>query len=156
MRRPIKRRPPLGPDYKYDSVVVEQFVNYIMERGKKHVARTIVYGALDDIKEDSKHDNPLEVFETALRNAGPLAEVRSRRIGGATYQVPREVKPNRKLALAMRWIIGAAKSKKGMPMRKRLKEEILAASKNEGEAIKKRENVMKMAEANRAFAHFAW
>ncbi|PIR45140.1 MAG: 30S ribosomal protein S7 [Candidatus Vogelbacteria bacterium CG10_big_fil_rev_8_21_14_0_10_51_16] len=156
MRRPIKRRPKLSPDYKYESVVVEQFVNYIMERGKKNVARAIVYGALENIKSELKHDNALEIFETALRNAGPIAEVRSRRIGGATYQVPREVRPERKLALAMRWIIDAARAKKGMPMAKRLSGELIAASKNEGEAIKKRENVMKMAEANRAFAHFAW
>ena len=156
MRRKIKRRPKLQPDYKYNSVEVAQFINYIMERGKKNAARSIVYGALDDIKETLKHDNPLEVFEMALRNTGPVAEVRSRRIGGATYQVPREVRPERKLALSMRWIIGAAKAKKGMPMRKRLMEELIAASKNEGEAMKKRETTMKMAEANRAFAHFAW
>ena len=137
-------------------MTVSQFINYIMERGKKNAARSIVYGALDDIKENLKHDNPLEVFDMAMRNAGPVAEVRSRRIGGATYQVPREVRPERKLALAMRWIIGAAKAKKGMPMRKRLMEELIAASKNEGEAMKKRETTMKMAEANRAFAHFAW
>jgi len=156
MRRTIKRRPPVAPDYKYNSREVAILINYVMERGKKNVARSIVYGALDEIKESLKHDNPLEVLETALRNAGPVAEVRSRRIGGATYQVPREVRPSRKLALAMRWIIGASKAKKGMPMHKRLAGELIAASKNEGEAIKKRENVTKMAEANRAFAHFAW
>lgn len=156
MRRKVKNRHKVAPDFKYNSIQVEQFINYVMECGKKNTARKVVYGALEGIKETLKHDNPLEVFETALRNAGPAAEIRSRRIGGATYQVPREVRPSRKMALAMRWIINAAKAKKGMPMHRRLKEELIAASKNEGEAIKKRETTMKMAEANRAFAHFAW
>lgn len=156
MRRKVKNRNVVKPDFKYNSVILEQFVNYIMDSGKKNTARKVVYAALEEIKTELKHDNPLEVFEAAIRNAGPVAEVRSRRIGGATYQVPREVRPARKTSLAMRWIIGAAKAKKGMPMAKRLKEELIAASKNEGEAVKKRENTMKMAEANRAFAHFAW
>ena len=126
-----------------------------MERGKKNTARKIVYGAFDAVKEEAKTD-PLEVFETALKNAGPTMEVRSRRVGGANYQIPREVRPERRQALGMRWIIEAAKGKKGKPMHKRLAEEIVLASKNEGEAIKKKENTHKMAEANKAFAHFAW
>ena len=132
-----------------------KLVNYCMERGKKNVARSIVYGAFEDIKTQTKRE-PLEIFDEAIRNAGPLLEVRSRRIGGANYQVPREVRENRRLSLALRWIIAAAKAKKGKPMRTKLAEEFMAASKNEGEAVKKRENVHKMAEANRAFAHFSW
>lgn len=127
-----------------------------MEEGKKNAARSIVYGALDFIKEKTKNDNPVEIFETALKNAGPTLEVRSRRIGGANYQVPREVRPERRQALAMRWIIDAARSKKGKPMHMKLAEELIAASNNEGEAIKKKENTHKMADANKAFAHFAW
>ena len=134
---------------------VEKFINYVMEEGKKEIARKVVYGAFDFIKEKEKKD-PVEIFETAIKNASPLIEVRSRRIGGANYQVPREVRPERRLILAMRWIVGAAKSKKGVPMHKKLAEELLLASRNEGEAIKKRENTHRMAEANKAFAHFSW
>jgi len=129
-------------------------VNYVMGSGKKNTARKIVYGAIDIIKEKSK--DPIEVLETALKNVSPTMEVRSRRVGGANYQIPREVRPERRLFLGMRWIIEAAKSKKGLPMHKRLAEEIMAASKNEGDAVKKRENTHKMADANKAFAHFAW
>jgi small subunit ribosomal protein S7 len=156
MRRAIKRRKPAEAEYKYNSVKLAQFINYTMHDGKKEVARAAVYGMLDDIKEMLKVENPLEVFEQAIKNVGPTTEVRSRRIGGATYQVPREVRPERKQALAYRWILDAARSKKGAPIRKRLADEIVAASKNEGEAVKKRENTQKMADANRAFAHFAW
>ena len=157
MRRPVKKRKPVGEDYKYNSAVVEKFVNYVMERGKKSVARDVVYGAFDKIKESKEVTaSPIEVFEAALRNAGPIMEVRSRRIGGANYQVPREVRPERKSFLAMNWIINAAKAGKGKPMADRLANEIMLASKNEGEAIKKRENTHKMAEANKAFAHFSW
>ena len=156
MRRKIKRRKPVGPDFKYNSPKVAQFINYTMHDGKKEVARANVYGMLEDVKEKLKVDNPLEVFELALKNVGPITEVRSRRIGGATYQVPREVRPERRQALAFRWILDAARAKKGKPIRVRLADEIIAASKNEGEAVKKRENTQKMAEANRAFAHFAW
>mgnify|MGYP001606919706 CR=1 FL=1 len=155
MRRPVKKRRAILPDTVYESVPVTKLVNYIMERGKKNVARSIVYGAFDQIKEGSKA-NPVEVLDLAIKNVGPQMEVRSRRVGGANYQVPHEVRPERQLALAYRWIIGAARSKKGKPIAARLAEELLAASKNEGEAVKKRENVHKMAEANRAFAHFAW
>lgn len=140
----------------YNSEKLGKFINYIMLDGKKETARKIVYGALDIIKEKTNNPNPLEVFDLALRNAGPLIEVRSRRIGGANYQVPREVRPERRLALSFRWIIDAARSKKGQPMNMRLADEIISASKNEGIAIKKREDTHKMAESNKAFAHFAW
>ena len=127
-----------------------------MERGKKETARKVVYGAFTAVKEKTKNDNPLEVFETALKNVTPLMEVRSRRVGGANYQVPVEVRAERRQLLSMNWIIDAARAKKGKPMSEKLADEIIAASKNEGEAVKKRENVHKMAEANKAFAHFAW
>jgi len=126
-----------------------------MDSGKKVTARRIVHGAFDVVKEKTKED-PIIIFDAALRNVGPNLEVRSRRVGGANYQVPREVRPERKLSLSMRWIIEAARSKKGSPMHKKLADELIAASKNEGEAVKKRENTHKMAEANKAFAHFAW
>jgi len=155
MRRKVKNRNIPEPDHVYNSPVVAKLINTIMERGKKNTARTIVYGAFADIKEQTKQE-PMEVFDTAMRNAGPLMEVRSRRIGGANYQVPREVRPERRTALAMRWMIAAAKHAKGKPMRQKIAAEIIAASKNEGEAVKKRENTHKMAEANRAFAHFTW
>lgn len=155
MRRKVKVKFKVAPDHIHDSLVVAKFINYVMERGKKEAARKIVYGAFEEIKETTKSD-PMEIFETALKNVGPLMEVRSRRVGGANYQIPREVRPERKTFLAMKWIISAAKSRKGSPMVKRLSEELVLASKGEGEAVKKRENMHKMAEANRAFAHFAW
>jgi small subunit ribosomal protein S7 len=154
MRTKLKVKKEIKPDFIYHSVKVEKFINYIMNEGKKNVARKIVYGMFDDIKETTKQD-PLEVFETAITNVAPLTEVRSRRIGGANYQVPQEVRPERRMSLAFRWLIGAARSKKGQPIRKKLLTEFLAAAKNEGEAVRKRETVHKMAEANRAFAHFA-
>lgn len=156
MRRKVKNRNIAAPDPIYNSEKVAKFINCIMERGKKNVARKIVYDALTTIKEKAKVEDPIIVFEEALRNAGPSMEVRSRRVGGANYQVPREVRPERKQALAIRWIIEAASGKKGAPMAEKLADELIAASKNEGEAIKKRENTIKMAEANKAFAHFAW
>ncbi len=156
MRRPIKDKRNIQPDRVYDSLTIERFTNYIMQEGKKNVARKIVYGALDIVKEKTKVKDPMEVFNGAIKNAGPLMEVKSRRIGGANYQVPRETKEDRRLALAMRWIIEAAKSKKGSPMSKRLADELIAANNNEGEVVKKKENVHKMADANKAFAHFAW
>lgn len=155
MRRPIKDKRNIQPDRVYNSVVIERFINYIMLNGKKSTTRRVVYDAFDIIKEKTKTKDPMEVFNGAIKNAGPLMEVKSRRIGGANYQVPREVPANRKLALAMRWIIDAARSKKGSPMSKRLADELIAANNNEGEVIKKKENVHKMAEANKAFAHFA-
>ncbi len=155
MRGKVKNRNIVKPDYKYSSMELSKFINHVMERGKKSTATSIVYGALDEIKKSGKKDE-LATFNEAVENAGPLMEVRSRRIGGANYQVPREVRPERRQFLAMKWIKEAAGAGKGRPMHKKLAEEILAASKNEGEAIKKRENVHKMAEANKAFAHFAW
>ncbi len=156
MRRKVKRQPKQKPDYIYNSEKVSKFINYIMECGKKNTARSIVYDAMAAIKEKAKTENPIEIFDTALKNTGPLMEVRSRRVGGANYQIPREVRPERRQALSMKWIIEAARSKKGKPMHEKLADEIIAASKGEGEAVKKRENTHKMAEANKAFAHFAW
>jgi len=125
-----------------------------MERGKKTVAQGIVYDMFEAISRQTKKD-PLDVFDLAIRNVTPLLEVKSRRIGGANYQIPMEVRGDRKMYLAMNWIIGAAKAKKGKPMSERLAEEITAAAENQGDAIKKKEDVHRMAEANRAFAHFA-
>ncbi len=156
MRRKVKNRNIVGPDFTYESVKVGKLINYVMDSGKKQTAQKIVYGAMTEIKDKEKTEDPLEVLDMALKNTGPLMEVRSRRVGGANYQIPREVRPERKLALSMKWIIEAARAKKGSPMHVRLAEEIIAASKNEGEAVKKRENTHKMAEANKAFAHFAW
>ncbi len=156
MRRKLKKKNEILPDYTYDSVKVSKLINYVMEEGKKNTARTVVYDALNLIKEKAKVEQPLEVLEVALKNTAPLMEVRSRRVGGANYQVPREVRPERRQSLSMKWIVLAARSKKGQPMAAKLADEIIAASKNEGEAVKKRENTHKMAEANKAFAHFAW
>jgi small subunit ribosomal protein S7 len=156
MRRRIKRKHLLAPDPVYNSEKVSKFINCVMERGKKNAARMIVYEALDTIKQKAKVEDPMVVFDEAIRNVGPSMEVRSRRVGGANYQVPREVRPERKQALAIRWIIGAARGKKGAPMGVKLADEFIAAAKNEGDAVKKRENTIKMAEANKAFAHFAW
>jgi small subunit ribosomal protein S7 len=156
MRRKVKNRNIVGPDFMYNSQKLEKFINYTMWSGKKETARKIMYKAFDVIKEKTGNPNPLEVFDLAMKNAGPLTEVRSKRIGGANYQVPREVRPERRLALAMRWIRDAARAKKGSEMYLKLADELIAASKNEGSAIKKKEDTHKMAEANKAFAHFAW
>ncbi len=156
MRRRIKNKKELKPEPVYESVKVSKLINYVMDSGKKSVARQVVYDCFADIKEKAKTENPLEIFELALKNTMPAMEVRSRRVGGANYQVPREVRPERQRALSMKWIVLAARSKKGKPMAEKLADEIIAASKNEGEAVKKRENTHKMAEANKAFAHFAW
>jgi small subunit ribosomal protein S7 len=156
MRGKLKAKPALIPDLVYKSTKVTKFVNYIMLEGKKNTARKIIYNMFDEIKEKTKSTNPLEIFELALSNTAPNIEVRSKRVGGANYQVPVEVRPERRAALSMKWIIEAARSKKGAPMHKKLADEIIAASKNEGEAIKKKENTLRMAEANKAFAHFAW
>ncbi|MFA4937373.1 MAG: 30S ribosomal protein S7 [Patescibacteria group bacterium] len=142
------------PDPRYQSTVVAKFINYIMERGKKAVARKIVYQAFDVVAEKTKKD-PRDVFEAAIKNVGPMVEVRSRRVGGANYQIPVEVRTDRRLALAFRWIIDAAYNKKGRPMHLKLADEFIAAADNQGDAIKKKEDVLRMAEANRAFAHFA-
>lgn len=156
MRRKIKNKKVAKPDIKYKSDTVAKFINHVMQDGKKVTATKVVYGALDAIAEQMKTENPIEIFDTALKNAAPAVEVRSRRVGGANYQVPREVRIERKNYLAMKWIIDAARSKKGEPMHLKLATELIAASKNDGEAVKKKENTHKMAEANKAFAHFAW
>ena len=156
MRRKLNIKREIKPDIQFQSVKLGKFTNYIMESGKKNIARAIVADCMKEIKDKAKVENPLEVFELALKNTAPAMEVRSRRVGGANYQVPREVRPERRSALSMKWIVEAARAKKGKPIAIKLAEEIIAASKNEGEAIKKRENMHKMAEANKAFAHFAW
>lgn len=156
MRKKVKiKKKEIKPDFVYNSTKVEKFINYVMKDGKKSLARKIVYRALDEIKKREKVDNPLDVFELALNNVSPKMEVRSRRIGGANYQVPRPVRAERKLALAMRWILEAARSQKGKDMYLKLADELILASKGEGSAVKKKENMEKMAEANMAFAHFA-
>ena len=145
MRRKVKNRNIVQPDFIYNSQKLEKFINYVMWSGKKETSRKIMYKAFDIIKEKTGNPNPLEVFDLAMKNAGPLTEVRSKRIGGANYQVPREVRPERRLALAMRWIRDAARSKKGSPMHVKLADELIAASKNEGSAIKKKEDTHKTA-----------
>jgi small subunit ribosomal protein S7 len=156
MRRKVNNKHEILPDSTYDSVRLSKFINYVMKSGDKATARKVMYKTLEIIKEQAKVANPIEVFDTALKNVAPTVEVRSRRVGGANYQVPVEVRPERRQALSMRWILEAARSKKGQPIAQKLAAELIAASKNEGEAIKKRENTHKMAEANKAFAHFAW
>ncbi len=157
MRRPIKNRNVVGADIRFGSVDVERLINYVMLRGQKETARKIVYAAFEEIKNAKEGGgDPLELFNTALRNAGPQMEVRSRRVGGANYQVPREVRPERRHALALRWIITAARNQKGVPMHTALAKELMMAAREEGAAVKKKEDTHKMAEANRAFAHFAW
>jgi small subunit ribosomal protein S7 len=143
------------PDLKFGNVAVGRFINCLMWDGKKSVAEKVVYDAFDLVKEQTKED-PLAVFNRAFENVAPLVETSAKRVGGANYQVPREVRPDRKFLLATRWIIGAARSRKGKGMAGRLAEEIILASKNEGNAIKKKQDVHRMAEANRAFAHFSW
>lgn len=156
MRRKLKTKKVLAPDYKYNSERVSKLINYIMYSGEKNIAEKIVYNCFEIIKEKAKTKNPVEIFDTALTNTAPNMEVKSKRVGGANYQVPMEVRPARKSALSMKWIIEAARSKKGATIAEKLADEIIAASKNEGEAVRKRENTHKMAEANKAFAHFAW
>ncbi len=154
MAKKIKKHE-IAPDPIYDNMMVAKFINCVMKKGKKTIARKIVYGAFDILKEKTKKE-PLEIFDSAIRNASPILEVKPKRVGGATYQVPREVKGNRKLTLAIRWILQASRAKKGQPMKKKLAEEIINAANNTGFAIRKKEDMHRMAEANRAFAHFAW
>ena len=153
--KPKERRGLPPPDPVYKSVLIAQFINKILEGGKKSKAERIIYDALERIKEKSSEE-PLATFNRALENVRPLLEVRARRVGGATYQVPSEVRPERSIALAMRWILTYSRAKTGKPMSERLAEELLAASKKEGLSIKKREDTHKMAEANKAFAHYRW
>lgn len=139
----------------YKSVLVSQFINKLIDGGKKSTAERIMYSALNKVKEKTGEDG-LSAFNKALENVRPLVEVRARRVGGATYQVPSEVRPDRSMALAMRWILMFSRSKTGKPMFERLADEIIAAGKKEGLSIKKREDTHKMAEANKAFAHYRW
>lgn len=141
-------------DPKYNSTVVAKFINQVMRRGKKSVAQKVVYEAFEIIQEKTKKE-PTEIFDQALKNVAPVLEVKSKRIGGANYQIPIEVRTPRKMTLAMRWIIGTARLARGKPMALKLASELIAASRKEGAAMKKRENIQRMAEANRAFAHFA-
>ncbi|NIV03667.1 30S ribosomal protein S7 [Candidatus Saccharibacteria bacterium] len=143
------------PDPKYSSEVVSKFINGLMLKGKKSKAEKIFYGAMDIIEKKSKQD-ALEVFQKAMENVAPLLEVRSRRVGGATYQVPVEVREKRRHSLAIRWLVSFSRKRSESIMAERLANEILSASRNEGSAVKKREDVHKMAEANKAFAHFRW
>lgn len=151
-KQAIKRK--LNPDLKFHSVTVEKFINKVMLRGQKETARKLVYGAFDILK-DKTGKEPLEIFEAAVKNATPMLEVKPRRIGGATYQVPVEVSPARAETLAMRWLIKTARKGQGANFQKLLAEEILAAYGNTGASIKQKENMHKMAEANKAFAHYA-
>jgi small subunit ribosomal protein S7 len=156
MRRRKAKKREAAADPKYKSKVLGKFVNMVMEKGKKSVAETIVYGALEAIKKNISDKDPLEVFMQALDNARPLLEVKSRRIGGATYQVPLEVKVERGQFMAMRWIRDFARQQKGKPMEEKLASEIMQAYKKEGSSIKKRDDTHRMAEANKAFAHYKW
>tara|TARA_B100001750_G_scaffold244170_1_gene260909 strand:+ start:80 stop:547 length:468 start_codon:yes stop_codon:yes gene_type:complete len=151
-RRPEKRE--ILPDPLYNDLLVAKFINNIMSNGKKSLAEKIFYTSIEKIKKSTKSDDGLEIFKKAINNVSPMLEVKSKRIGGATYQVPVEVAQKRKIALAMRWIIGYAKARKGNNMSDRLAAEIVAAFKNEGSSVKKKEDTHKMAEANKAFAHF--
>lgn len=156
MRRNKKTKREIKPDPVYGSLLVSKFTNTLMVGGKKSTAYRVLLNALEEIKKAKKVENPINILESAITNVSPMVEIRSRRVGGATYQVPREVSQKRRLSLALRWIISASLAKKGKPMAKRLAEELLAATKNEGVAIKKKLDTHRMAEANKAFAHFAW
>ena len=153
-RRRAEKRP-INPDPKFGDKTVSKFMNYVMLDGKKSAAEKIVYGAMDKIEERMKRP-PVDLFHEALENVTPAVEVRSRRVGGATYQVPVEVRPDRKAALAMRWLIDAARKRNENTMVDRLSGEIMDAAQNRGTAVKKREDTHKMAEANRAFSHYRW
>ena len=154
-RRHRAEKRPVTPDLRFNNDLVARLVTKVMERGKKSVAERIVYGAFDQIKEQTQAD-PIEVFKQAIENVKPRLEVKSRRVGGATYQVPVEVDPDRSFALAMRWLITYAKTRKGVPMGRALALELVDAYKNQGNAIKKRDDTHKMAQANKAFAHYRW
>jgi small subunit ribosomal protein S7 len=153
-RREVPKRT-ITPDPKYSSQTIAKFVSVVMRRGKKAVAERIVYGALDVMTERGR-ENPLEVFNQALDNVRPIVEVKSRRVGGATYQVPIEVRPARQTALAMRWVVDAARTRSGKSMGVRLADELMDAAERRGNAVKKREDVHRMAEANKAFSHYRW
>jgi small subunit ribosomal protein S7 len=155
---PRRYRPPqreVEPDLKYNSELVARFINRLMERGKKSLASRLMYDAFD-IVEERTHRDPLEVFRQAVENVTPVLEVRPRRVGGATYQIPVEVRPERRTSLAIRWLVQTAKSRKGKPMAEKLADEFIDASRNAGATVKKKEDTHRMAEANRAFAHYRW
>ena len=152
-KRAIRRR--VTPDPKFGDELISRFVNSVLEDGKKNIARNIVYSALDQIGQKTEK-NPLDVFKKAVDNASPLIEVRARRVGGATYQVPTEVRLERRTALAIRWLISYAQDRSDKSMSQKLAAELLAASTGEGGAVKKKDDVHRMAEANKAFAHFRW
>lgn len=154
-RRGYVKRREIKPDYRYNSTLIQKFINVALKRGKKTVAERIVYGAMNFVKQKAKED-PLKIFEKAAENVRPLLETKSRRVGGATYQVPVEVPLNRSISLAVRWLLSYAKERSGKCMEEKLAAEILDAATNRGGAIKKREDTHKMAEANRAFAHYKW
>ena len=153
MRRAYKKHK-IAPDHIYNDVMVSQFINKVMKQGKKTTAQKIVYRSLDIIKEKTKKE-PLEVFKAAIENASPMVEVKPKRIGGATYQVPMEVRGERRLALAIKWILDGARAKKGKPMAEKLAQELIDCVNNQGSAIKKKTDTHRMAAANKAFAHFA-
>ncbi len=155
MRKRRAEKRPLLPDPKYNDMIVSRFVNNVMLDGKKNTARRLVYDAFDIIAEKAKQE-PLEVFRKAIQNVAPLLEVRSRRVGGATYQVPVDVREERRIALAIRWIKTYAKARRDNTMAGKIAAELMAASKGEGSSVKKREDTHRMAEANKAFAHFKW
>lgn len=152
-RRAVKRIPP--PDPKYNSVELSQFINKMMVSGKKTIAQRIVYTAMGQIEVDVKRP-AMEIFNQAIQNASPIFEVRSRRVGGANYQVPTEVSPARRMALSIRWIVNAARARSGRPMADRLAQEFMEAYRGQGAAVKRREDAHRMAEANRAFVHYRW
>jgi len=152
-RRAVRRL--IAPDPRHGSSELASFINRVMMGGKKSVAQRAVYQALDQVQEET-HRDPMEIFEQAMRNAMPNVEVKPRRVGGATYQVPIEVGGNRRTALAMRWLIRAARARTGQPMRSRLAQELLDASRGQGAAVRRREELHRMAEANRAFVHYRW
>lgn len=153
MRRKRVYKRNYKPDVLYNRIDIGRFINYVMRHGKKSIAEKIVYKAFDLIQKETKTD-PMQVFEKALANVSPLYEVVSRRIGGASYQIPTEVRPERRFVLGAKWIIAAARERKGKPMYMKLAEELIAAFKNEGGAVKRKQDMHKVAEANRAFAHF--
>jgi small subunit ribosomal protein S7 len=153
-RRAVKR--PVTKDAKFNSTLVSRLVNTVMERGKKTTAQGIVYGAFDQISSKNPASNPLDILQRAVDNAKPRLEVKARRVGGATYQVPLEVTPDRQFSLALRWLVDFADSRKGLPMKEALAAEIMEAYQGQGNAIRKRDEVHKMAQANKAFAHFRW
>ncbi|MFN3305579.1 MAG: 30S ribosomal protein S7 [Candidatus Kapaibacteriota bacterium] len=155
MRKKRAEKRPIQPDPKFNDILVARMVNTVLRKGKKSLARRIVYGALEIIAQKTKQ-NPLDVFRKAVSNVAPLVEVRSRRIGGANYQVPVEVREDRRISLALRWLRMYAKQRKDKTMSARLASEIIAAANGEGASVKKREDTHRMAEANKAFAHFKW